>query len=669
MSFLAPALLLALPLAALPVIIHLIHLYRRRQVKWAAMMFLLMAQKMNKGLSRLRQILILAFRVLAVAALVFVISRPLAGGLLGLTGGAPDTILILLDRSASMEQQNLATAQSKRTAGLRKLTQAIKDAVGGRSHLVLIESALMQPQAIEKIDALPDLPQTGPTDTAADIPALMQSALDYITTNQTGRTDVWLLSDLRQSDWDPANGRWQTLRTAFATLQGVRFHVLGYSQAAKDNVSVTVERVTRRESTDKAELLLDLRLTRQEERPQPVELPLRLVVNGAGSTHTVEMRDNQLVIQGLALPIDKNTKRGWGRVELPADSNASDNTSHFVFDEPPVQRSVVISDDPAEAAILQAALAAPADPSRKYACDVLASSRAAEIAWEDTALIVWHAPIPKADDLLAKQLQEHVAAGRTILFLPPEKPAGETFLGLRWSDWKPEQGAHGAAVEWWRNDAGLLANTRDGTSLPVGEVEITRECPVQGEGIPLARTAGNTVLLMRATNDEAGGAFFLGTLLGSSSSSLGRDGVVLFAMLHRALNQGALGLGKAQQRTASRTALGGDPSAWKRLGADDSAAQVISTELPLRAGVDALGEKLVALNRPPAEDDPAILSPTTLGELFAGLDYRYIEDTLEGDKSLASEVWRTFLILMAIALLGEALLCLPGKREPQPNAA
>jgi hypothetical protein len=34
-----------------------------------------------------------------------------------------------------------------------------------------------------------------------------------------------------------------------------------------------------------------------------------------------------------------------------------------------------------------------------------------------------------------------------------------------------------------------------------------------------------------------------------------------------------------------------------------------------------------------------------------------------------SEVWRTFLIAMALLLLGEALLCMPAKREPQPQAA
>jgi len=39
MTFLVPALLFALPLAALPVVIHLIHLYRHRQVKRVAMIF------------------------------------------------------------------------------------------------------------------------------------------------------------------------------------------------------------------------------------------------------------------------------------------------------------------------------------------------------------------------------------------------------------------------------------------------------------------------------------------------------------------------------------------------------------------------------------------------------------------------------------------------------
>jgi hypothetical protein len=140
---------------------------------------------------------------------------------------------------------------------------------------------------------------------------------------------------------------------------------------------------------------------------------------------------------------------------------------------------------------------------------------------------------------------------------------------------------------------------------------------------------------------------------------LARDGVVMFAMLHRALQDGSKGLGKAQQREAGVNALGAGE--WKRRG-----EAVLSTELPLRAGISESGEKLVALNRPLREDAPDFLGKTALGELFAGLDHQIIEDQVENESSLASEVWRTFLFLMAIALLGEALLCMPPKREVQP---
>lgn len=663
MTFLAPALLFALPLALLPVVIHLIHLYRRRQVKWAAMMFLRMAQRMNKGLSRLRQILILAFRVLAVAAILFVITRPMAGGLLGLTGGVPDTVIVLLDRSASMEQQNLATGTSKRAAGISKLAQALRATVGTRSKLVLIENAHLQPQLLEKPESLVDLPLTGSTDTTADIPAMLQGALDYITTNQTGRTDVWVLSDLRQSDWDAASGRWQALRSAFTSLKGLRFHLLNYAQPATQNLSISVQRVVRNETAGKAELLLDLRVTRDAASREPLELPLRFVINDVSSTIKVKMKDSQLVLQGHAIPIDKTTKRGSGRVELPADTSLSDNVYHFVFDEPAVLQSVIVTDDETEAGPMQAALEAAADPTRKYAASVLPPARAAEISWDDVALIIWHAPLPKTDDLISKQLANHLSTGRSILFLPTDSTSSEAFGGLHWGAWSTDGKATG--IEWWRNDTGLLANTRSGTALPVGDLEVSRRCEILGEGTPLARLTGNKPLLIRADIPGEGNAWFLGTLPGSGSSSLARDGVVMFAMLHRALNEGARSLGKAQQRESGITALGrGDLSAWKRSG-----QTVLSSEQPLRAGIVEKGDRLVALNRPLREDHPETLGQTALSELFAGLDYHAIEDQVESDASLASEIWRTFLFVMALALLGEALLCMPAKRDSQPAPA
>jgi hypothetical protein len=660
MTFLQPVLLLALPLAALPVIIHLIHLYRRRQVKWAAMMFLVAAQRMNKGFSRLRQILILALRVIALAAIILVMTRPLAGGWLGLIGGAPDTVLILLDRSASMEQKNTATDVSKRAAGLKNVAKAITDAVGTRSHLVLIDSASGKPLPLDKADALLNIPQTEATDTEADIPGLLQKALDYIVTNKTGRTDIWLLSDLRQSDWDASSGRWQTWRSAMATMQGVRFHLLGYNQPAPDDLAVTVDRVSRRETAEKTEVLLDLRLVRHATNPQPVTVPITFEINGTTTSTNVELKENQLVIQGYAIPIDRSLKHGYGHVSIPADSCPESDTFYFVFDEPPPLHSVIVSDDDAVSGPLNAALSAAADSSHTYVSTVLASSHAAEIPWDEAAFVVWNAPLPKSNDPLTKQLQNFTEAGRSILFLPPDAPDDTKIFDVGWGHWTDPSQGKPLTVEWWRNDDDLLANTRDGTALPVGTLQISRACSINGDGLPLARLAGHGPLLMRSV-EHNGNAYFLGTLPGPNSSSLARDGVVMFALLHRALNQGVATLGKAQQRYACADVLGNDPAKWQLIEPKGDA--VVPENLPLRAGVLSRGDRLIALNRPPGEDDPQTLSSSEVDELFAGLDYHLLNDTLENGHSLTSEIWRSFLMIVALALVGEALLCMPPRRD------
>jgi hypothetical protein len=557
-----------------------------------------------------------------------------------------------------MEQSNPTTGMSKRSAGLRNLAKAIDDAVGTRSRLVLIESALMKAQALEKASALTDLPQTEATETAADIPTLLQHALDYITTNKSGRTDVWLLSDLQRGDWDATGGRWESLRAAFATLPGVRFHLLCYPAPPAEDLGIAVERVTRRETAERAELLLDLRLRRRAEHAQPMEIPLRLEVNGAASTAKVELKESEALVQAFSIPIDKTTRRGWGRVELPADAFPANNVFYFVFDDPPVLRSVIVSDDEAQATPLKAALSAPADPTRKYAATVLTSRQAAEIPWEETALIVWQAALPKADDPLARQLAAHVTAGRTILFLPPDQPTEARLFGLGWERWEEASAQKPMAVEWWRNDADLLANTQDTSALPVGTLEITRQCGIAGEGIPLARMEGHAPLLVRSATTENGRAYFLGTLPGPGASSLARDGVVMFALLHRTLNEAAQTLGKSQQRWASATALAGDRM-WQAL--EPKRADIIAEALPLHAGIVAAGDRSIALNRPPGEDQLEPLSETDVRELFAGLDYRILTDSLENSRSLTNEVWRAFLVAMAAALLAEALLCLPGR--------
>ena len=457
-------------------------------------------------------------------------------------------------------------------------------------------------------------------------------------------------------------------------MTGVRFHLLAYPEAHTSDLGIAVEQAVRRESSDKAELLLDIRIHRREPVTEPLTVPVRVVVNGIGSTLNVELKGGgEALVQAQAIPLDKNTRRGWGRVELSADGSPADNTFYFVFDESPVLKSVIVSDVGDVSLPLRAALIARTDPARAYECIVLPVARIAEIAWDETALVVWQAPLPEKDSTAAAQLEAHLDAGRSLLFLPPTAPDASQFGGARWTSWHEASPEQPVLADWWRNDTGLLQATRAGAALPVGEVQAQRWCGVEGEFIPLARlgdAAGKAPLLLQTSRQGGGGAYFLTTLPGPGASSLARDGVVLFAMLHRALNDGAAALGNARQRVVGTNALGADPSAWRPIDADDrNPATVLSIDRPLRAGVlkraaqeAGKPELLVGLNRAPQEDAPQTMARTSLDELFAGLDWRLLERTLANEKSLTSEVWRTFLLLMGAALIFEALLCMPGRK-------
>ncbi|MEY4568997.1 MAG: hypothetical protein RLZZ398_436, partial [Verrucomicrobiota bacterium] len=103
MLFLNPLLLWGLLAAAVPIAIHLLNRRRHKTIQWAAMQFLLKATRESRGKKKLRHILILTCRALAIAALAFAAARPIVSGLIGWGGGSIDTVVLLLDRSASME--------------------------------------------------------------------------------------------------------------------------------------------------------------------------------------------------------------------------------------------------------------------------------------------------------------------------------------------------------------------------------------------------------------------------------------------------------------------------------------------------------------------------------------------------------------------------------------
>ncbi len=666
MNFLQPWILYALPLMALPILIHLINRHRHRSVDWAAMMFLVSAKRMNKGMARLRYVLIMLLRMLAIAVLVFAVSRPLATGSLGSLGmGKPDATLVLLDRSASMECQDLQTGESKRPTALRKLADLLEKR-GYGNQLVLIDSAGSKPQNIGAPRDLLELPATSATATSADIPGMLQRGLEFLAANESGRADVWICSDRGENDWDPGSGRWAALRSQASLRKGVQFYLLSYADRPADNLAIRVANVQRRQLGNRAEMVMDVQVLRERattDGPAPARsVPIEFDVGGIRSTVELDLGAEGATLQGHRIPIDSKLRAGFGVVTLPGDANPQDNRFYFAFAEPPARRATIVTNQPAVGEAFRRALAIPSEAGMQHTAVVLPVSRASEIDWQLSGLLVWQAPLPTGD--LAASIEDFVKSHRVAMFFPPSGASGSLFgVGFgSWHNLSREQ----REVSWWRGEGDLLGHVESGDPLPLDDLAVFQACDLsfpEASGTSLALLSGDRPLLVRAPTPR-GAAYFCATLPPPQYSTLSRDGVAFYVMMQRALVEGSRALSLASHRHAA-------PGVLEDLGECEvlAATNRSASQRGLHAGVYRKAERIVAVNRAPEEDSAEPVSIATVDGLFQGLAFQRIDDAVGNDAAIASEIWRAFLIAMVLALILEAVLCLPERVVEKREAA
>src|SRR5436305_15024213 len=107
MNFLAPAFLAGLAAIAVPVIIHLINRERKVVVEFPSLMFLQRIPYRSVRRQKIRHLLLLIMRCLALALLVAAFARPFFQKRQTAIGGSgAREVVILLDRSSSMGYAN-----------------------------------------------------------------------------------------------------------------------------------------------------------------------------------------------------------------------------------------------------------------------------------------------------------------------------------------------------------------------------------------------------------------------------------------------------------------------------------------------------------------------------------------------------------------------------------
>lgn len=654
MTFLQPTILWGLPLVLLPVIIHLINRMRHRTQPWAAMRFLVSATRSSVNQAKLRQFLILLFRVLAVAMLVLFVARPLAGGWLGwMLSPAPDAIIVLLDRSASMEARVRGGTETKREHALKLLAESLQP-FEESSSLILIESVFRAPQTIAKAKSLLQTPLSQPTDTAADVPGLFQSALQWLVENRAGTAELWLASDLQQSNWRPDDDRWKQLTAQFTSLpQKIRVRLLTLEENEGENTSVALRSFDRRSRANESDLQLIVDFQRNNAAAQTV--PVSIALNGAESQTEIAL-EGQTFRWRHRLPLASNATNGWGSLRLPPDSNLRDNAAYFVFGPPPKAGSLVVSRGEPGARILALA-SRPLGATNASASRVVSVDSFPSEPLEDRAIVLWTAPIPSGAP--AEKLAKFVEEGGVVLFLPPGESGPKRFRAIGWGEVESTSSERGYLVKRWEEAEGPLSKTDEGLSLPLGQTEFHRRQAILGATGAMAAFDDATPLLVRGSIGK-GEFYFLGSEVDDAWSSL-TDGPVLVPMLQRLLAAGSRRLQQVSTVLCGELNLASQQRQW--ISADAPGRK----EIALQAGVYKAGDDLLAVNRPPAEDEIESLDVTQTRALFGAIPVQMLAETRARSDRLQGEIWRMLLFAMLLFLIAEGILILP--RAAAPKAA
>jgi len=216
-SFLSSLFLWALPLAAIPIVIHLLHRRRRQVVPWGAMQLLLESVPTRRRIWHLNDFLLMLVRALVVAALVLAFALPqIRSGLI--TGRAPGRdVILILDTSLSTGRLQAGVPVIEQ---IRDRAREMLDRLHASDRVRLMLAASTphwlddnpsgQPARDRRIGER--LAALKPTLATADMPACVHAALSSETPSDTTSRLIVIVTDGAAHGWGAESApRWQAI--------------------------------------------------------------------------------------------------------------------------------------------------------------------------------------------------------------------------------------------------------------------------------------------------------------------------------------------------------------------------------------------------------------------------------------------------------------------------
>lgn len=324
LSFLNTLFLWGLTAASIPIIIHLLKRNRAVKLPFAAMRFLQVQPKDNLRSQRLKQILLLLMRIMALALLAFAFARPFfdKASTKIIWANEPQSAVVLIDNSFSMAHGNaFEQAGEKAKEVLSSFRPGDQVAV-----VQFSESAQQLAQTNENFSALQSAlaNRLRLSDQGTNYITGIQAASNILRESSFENKSIYLISDFQKTGWVENYLR-------FKLDPNVVLHLVPVGNQTFSNAAVAEVKVAGKEGHGQKH---DILVRVQNFGEKRIGANLELFLN----EKRIDRRDFQipagqeLVVPFKEIGIGADATRGEVRLSSDSDELPIDDTYYFVYE-------------------------------------------------------------------------------------------------------------------------------------------------------------------------------------------------------------------------------------------------------------------------------------------------------------------------------------------------
>ena len=420
--------LLGLAAAAIPLIIHLFNFRRPRKIDFSSLAFLQELQKSTMQRVRIKQLLLLILRTLAIAALVLAFARPTLTSQFtdNLGAQATSSIAIVVDNSRSMQMRDGQGAYLDQAKEIAR-TIVNQTTQGDEVFIVPVAAPTQDVEASSHTMrhlALDDIQSTVVSPASGTITEALLTSTKLVSTTSHLNKEVYVISDFQETSLgdsaaffvEPALGEPRT----FLVPIGSREHT---------NVAVVHAEV----------------LSRIIEVGQPVLIEATVVNYGE---ETIEGYVTSVFIEGervaqAAIDLEPNIpqrtqftvtpqRRGWlsGVIQIEEDGFNSDNVRHFTLHVPEQRQLLIVRGENQQSEFIELALSSSLTEGRSsFELETIQEKDlpVKRLGAYDAIILVGLQSFSSGE---VASLKEYVEEGGGVLFFPGEAGRSEDYDAL-----------------------------------------------------------------------------------------------------------------------------------------------------------------------------------------------------------------------------------------------